>query len=104
MSEYFIIKNCQSTCKPLVNHNLFTGGGLKCCKYYPNVTQRHKVNKCCWKNAKRLALICISASLCCLPEANTPLYINYTSIKKKKKRITEQPKWITEEIKGKKNT
>ena len=24
--------------------------GLKYCKNYQNVTQRHEVSKCCWKN------------------------------------------------------
>ena len=34
---------------------------------------------------KKNIYICITESLCCTPETNTTLQINYTSIKKKKK-------------------
>ena len=33
--------------------------------------------------------MCITESLCCIPETNTTLYINYTPIKKKRERERE---------------
>ena len=44
--------------------NLFAVEGLKYCENYQNVTQRHEVNKCCWKNgANRLAQCRVAKNL-----------------------------------------
>ena len=39
------------------------------------------------KNLKKNTYICVTESLCCTPETNTTLYINYTSIKKLKNKL-----------------
>ena len=51
-------------------------------------------------NLKKILLyiteyIHITESLCCTPETNTTLYINYTSIKKKEEQVDlERDPWL----------
>ena len=54
----------------------------------PTAYHRELYSKLCnkndGKNVKKYTHVCTTESLCCITETNTKLYINYTSIEKKK--------------------
>ena len=51
--------------------------GLKYCENYQNVTKRHRVSKCCWKNSTNRPAQCTVPTNLCQKNTGRYTYIKY---------------------------